>query len=408
LDRIGEGKNVVEAQHRKVDAWGIATAICLSLVAVLALVDGGIALIYGSGRVTTANRDFYEYWSAATLTVRGENPYGAADILQLERSAGANNTVPFITYSPPTILWLVVPMGYIKAKDAALVWLTFLLASLAASIWMLWVLGGRPRGGLYLLSLCYLPALYCIATGQIGIFLLLGVTLFLRFHESRPFVAGAALLLCQMKPHLFLPLALVLLLWIVHRKSYRILFGFALVLVTVNAIALLFDSRVWLQWEQMLQISKPTAVVVPTMSRQFRDLVDAKAAWLQFVPALVASVWAGWYFWTRRTRWSWLDHGLLLLMVSVACAPYAWITDESVLLPAILIGAQRARASPQSLCLFALIAGAELLEHLKGIGMVGAYYLWTVPAWFAWYLYSTRGWRSAASSSLHQAALERD
>lgn len=395
MERIGVSQHAGDARGGKVNALGIATAICLSLTAVLALVAGGIALTYGSGR--SANRDFLEYWAAGKLTVRGENPYGLMNTLLLERSAGVPNVSPAITYSPPTIFWLLIPIGFLDVKAAAIVWLLLLSASLAASLWMLWATSSRPPGGLYLLGLCYAPVLYCITAGQIGIFLLLGVTLFLRFHESSPYVAGAALLLCLMKPHLFLPLSVVLLLWIMDRRYYRILVGFVLALFAASAIALLFDPHCWLQWEQMLQITRPAALPVHTLSKQFRDMVDPQATWLQFVPAMVGSAWGAWYFWTRRARWSWLDQGLLLLIVSVGCAPYAWITDESVLLPAILIGAQRAHGSRGSLLLFSLIAGAELLEHLKGISMVSTHYLWTVPVWLAWYLYSTRAWRSGAS-----------
>ena len=44
-------------------------------------------------------------------------------------------------------------------------------------------------------------------------------------------LAGAALLLCAAKPHLFLPFGIVLLLWIITRKQYRILAGFCVALL---------------------------------------------------------------------------------------------------------------------------------------------------------------------------------
>jgi len=118
-------------------------------------------------------------------------------------------------------------------------------------------------------------------------------------------------------------------------------------------------------------------------------LVHGHAVWLQFLPEGAGCVWALWYFWTRRTRWDWMDHGLLVLLVSAACTPYAWFTDESMLLPAIMAGVYRADESGRSLLPFGLFAGAAMMEVFAEIPITSAYYLWTVPAWIAWYLYAT-------------------
>jgi hypothetical protein len=119
--------------------------------------------------------------------------------------------------------------------------------------------------------------------------------------------------------------------------------------------------------------------------------VDRHAFWPQFVPAAVGCAWALWYFRTRRDRWSWADNGALLLLVSVLVAPYAWFTDEAVLLPAILLGLYRASDADRSLLPFGLIAGIALIEVLAGVSLTSGFYLWTTPAWLAWYLFATRG-----------------
>jgi hypothetical protein len=84
-----------------------------------------------------------------------------------------------------------------------------------------------------------------------------------------------------------------------------------------------------------------------------------------------------------------MDQGLLLLLVSVLCAPYAWFSDEAVLLPAVLAGIYRADDSGRSLLPFGFIAGVALIEVFAEIPMTSLFYLWTVPAWLAWYLYAT-------------------
>ena len=128
---------------------------------------------------------------------------------------------------------------------------------------------------------------------------------------------------------------------------------------------------------------------VPTLSVTFRFLVDRNAVWLQFLPETAACGWAIWYFCTRRTRWNWMDQGMLVLLVSAACTPYAWFSDEAVLLPAVLAGVYRALDSGRSIVPIGLIAGIALIEVCAVGRMASAFYLWTVPAWLAWYLYAT-------------------
>jgi hypothetical protein len=38
----------------------------------------------------------------------------------------------------------------------------------------------------------------------------------------------------------------------------------------------------------------------------------------------------------------------------------------------------------------ALIAGVALIEEVASVPVISPYYLWTTPAWLAWYLYATR------------------
>jgi hypothetical protein len=243
----------------------------------------------------------------------------------------------------------------------------------------------------------------CLMAGQFGLFLLLGVVLFLYFHKSRPFLAGAALLLCATKPHLFLPFGIVLILWIVVKKQYRILAGFCVALLASCALAFCFDPYAWSHYSQMMHTSGIMGEIVPTLSEFFRLIIDRNAIWLQFLPQAAGCFWALWFFWTRRTRWSWMDQGLLLLLVSVMCSPYALLTDEALLLPAVLTGIYRADRSGRSLLPFGCIAGVAMIEVFVKIPMTSAYYLWTTPAWLAWYLYATSGKNTAHSGAAEVA-----
>jgi hypothetical protein len=264
-----------------------------------------------------------------------------------------------------------------------------LLACLVVSIRLLRTLNGCPDNRLHLLGYCFAPLMECLKAGQLGIFLLLGIVLFLSLVKKHPFLAGAALLPCALKPHLFLPYALVLLLWVVVRKSYSILAGFSVTLLGSCALTLWFDPHVWSQYAQMMRNTGVLQAWVPTLSATLRCMIDVHATWIQFVPQAAACLWALWYFWTRRARWDWMDQGMVVLLVGAMATPYAFFTDEAMLLPAILVAIYRADATGRSLLPIVVLIGAGIFEVMANVPLAGMFFLWSTPAWLIWYLYAT-------------------
>jgi Glycosyltransferase family 87 len=367
----------------KASPWRILAAFCL--------VVAGIGVLTLIARNDNAGRrDFIGYWAAGQQLIHGANPYDATAVYALELSSGYDLSSPLIMRNPPEALFLALPLGLVGRNTGIVLWLIALLASLVASIRMLWALHGRPENSLHLFGYYFPPVIVCLMAGQLGILMLFGVVLFLFFHKSRPFLAGAALLLCAVKPHLFLPCGIVLIVWVVYRRAYRVLAGFAVALLAVCALVFLFDPHAWSQYSQMARASGAMNEVAPvTLSRLFRVFVDRNALWLQFLPQAAGCAWSLWYFWTRRARWDWMNQGLLVLLVSALCTPYAWFTDEAMLLPAVLAGVYCAEDSGRSLLPFGLFAGVAIVEAFAVVPITSWYYLWTVPAWIAWYLYAT-------------------
>jgi Glycosyltransferase family 87 len=332
-----------------------------------------------------ANKDFIAYWTAGHQLAQGANPYDFAAVGGLERTLGGS--VLTVMRNPPDAFFLVLPLALFSPKIGLLLWMLALFAALSLSLWILWLLNGRPDNRVHLLGYLFAPALICLLAGQIGIFLLLGVVLFLYLLRKRPFLAGAALLLCALKPHLFVSFFAVLLVWAVTCKAYRMLAGFSAALLASCALAFWLDAYAWSQYFLMMLHGGALDEPVPALSVAFRFLIDRHAVWLQFIPETLACIWALWYFWTRRNRWSWMDHGLLVLLVSVMCAPYCWITDEAVLLPAIVTGLYWAVKSRRLVLLLGLVAGIALIEFFAAnVEITTLYYLWTTPAWLAWFL----------------------
>jgi hypothetical protein len=368
----------------------------MRVFAAACIVAAGFCLLTGVFSVTltarsTAGRDYISYWAAGQQLVHGANPYDLNAVWNLERAVGGDDHQRLLVMrNPPVAFFLAFPLGYVSPKTGLILWLATLLACLSVSLWIIWLLNGHPDSRFHLLGYLFAPVLACLLAGQVGIFLLLGVALFLYFNQTRPVMAGAALLLCAVKPHLFLPFGLVLVVWAVTQKNYRILAGFFAALFSSCTLAYGLDIHAWSQYSQMMHAGGALYEPVPVLSVTFRFLIDRKAVWLEFLPEAAACVWALWYFWTRRNRWSWMDQGLVLLLVSAMCTPFGWLTDECILLPALLTGLYRANESKRSLLPLGLFAGVALVEVFAGVPLTSRFYLWTTPAWLAWYLYATR------------------
>ena len=325
-------------------------------------------------------------WATGQQLAHHANPYDVEAMTRLERGAGLP-PVYVICYmrNPPWALPMVLPLGFMGMPAGTLAWSLLLLALLLISVRILWKMHGSPKNYLHWIGLSFAPALVCLIAGQTALFALLGLVLFLRLHRTRPFLAGTSLWLCALKPHLFLPFGIVLLAWIVVSRSYRILAGAALALAASCALVYVIDPAAWAQYAQMMRASGIEREFIPCLSIVLRLWVNPQATWLQYVPSAIGCAWALGYFWPRRQRWDWMKDGSLLMLVSLFLAPYCWLFDQALAIPALLQGVYLTR----SRILIAVLAFASVLlevEAASGFKLPSAFHLWTAPAWLAWYL----------------------
>jgi Glycosyltransferase family 87 len=339
---------------------------------------------------SVAGTDFVEYWASGHQLIHRANPYDGNAILRLERSVGFPIGIPvLIMWNLPSALLLVVPLGFLAPRDGELLWLLLLLACLVASVRMVWILHGRPKNRLNLLGYSFAPALACLLAGQVSLFVLLGLVLFLRLHRRHPLLAGVSLWLCMLKPHLFLPFGVVLVVWAVITRSYKVLIGVAVALGGSTVTAFLLDPLVWTHYRQMVSMARMEATI-PCLSRMLQWCFSPNTVWLPYLPAVSGCVWGLAYFRKHRDDWDWMEHGSPLMLVSVMVAPYTWLTDQVILIPALLHGAYLTR-SRSSLAILALVSAVIEIEALRGAPLLhSVFYLWTAPAWLAWYLCGRR------------------
>jgi hypothetical protein len=331
-------------------------------------------------------RDFVVYWATGQQLAHGANPYDPAAMMQIERAAGlsSNSAVAYMR-NPPWALPLTFPLGFAGLRLGGFVWSIALIASLMASAHWLWQLYGMPDNKRHWLGAAFAPAIICLLIGQTSLFVLLGYVLFLRLHRSRPFWAGASLWMCALKPHLFLVIGAVMLAWIIVSRSYRIVAGAFSALAASSLLSWMIDPAAWKQYAVMMRGSSINEEVIPCISIVLRRWISPNTLSLQYLPALIGCAWAISYYWRRRRTWDWLQDGGSVTLVSIMVAPYAWITDQALAISALIAGAVRTR-SQLLLVLLAVASIAIEAELLSGTMLSSNLYLWTAPAWLAWYL----------------------
>jgi hypothetical protein len=378
------------ARRIRVSFEFFVVAICtLSFVATLLSIGASLLSPNSAG-----TRDYVEYWAAGQQLAHRSNPYDGEAIRSLELSAGFPSTAPTLYLgNPPSALLLVMPLGYVSPTVGEFLWEAMLLASLILAIRLTnrmiqQHLGCEPNKA-YLIAYAFAPALTCLLGGQIAILLLFGLALFLRLHERSPFFAGCTLWLCLLKPHLFVPFGIVLVLWIIQTRRYKVLLGTATALAISSAIATLLDHGIWTHYRLMMHTQRIDQLDLPTISAWLRRSVPPHTFAIQCIPVILGAVWSIFYFRKHRHHWNWLSHGLLLTLVSVVVAPYVWLMDQTVLIPALLLGIYSTR-SRVLIALLALASAVLEIAALRGAGLYSAWYFFTAPAWLAFYLIASR------------------
>lgn len=361
----------------------IATMICVA------------GTLIGVLSAEPSHHDTQWFWASGKLLVHGQNPYDREAVRGNERSLGLvvmGKDVP-MPRNPPSTLFLMTLIGFLGPREAVIGWSLLLAFFFAVSVLAIRDMADAPfERGYVLLMWCFAPALSCIEVGQTGLIMLVGLALFLRFHESRPLWAGAALSLCVAKPHLLLPFGVVVLAWIVAQRKWVILSGVLAALAIESLFPMALYASVWPHYFAAMRTERVLDEFIPTFGTALRFLVNRNALWLEFVPAALGCVWAGWYFWRNRKQWDWRTHGSVVTLVSLVVTPYSFFTDQVLAIPAILFALMSAggprRGSVTLLMTIMIAAAADMIASpslfFKPDMILGL-------VWLGWYLYATSG-----------------
>lgn len=348
------------------------------------------------------NRDFVCYWATGQQLAHHADPYDHDQLKVIEHAGGLVPNGALIMRNPPWALPLVLPLGFLSPRFASVFWTILLIACLLVAVHVIRDLHDSPPNLIHWLGYGFSPALLCLIMGQTSLFPLLGLALFLRYHSTRPFVAGLALWLCILKPQLFLPFSAVLLAWIVFTRSYKIIFGTAVAMAVSSAVATLLYPPAWSEYLRLMRSPSVQQEYVPCPSDALRFAINPHLVWIQYVPAALCCIWALAYYWQHRLTWNWTTNSSPLMLASLLTAPYSWFYDQTMAIPAIMHGAYVTR-SRTLIAVLSLIIALVDVEMCK-VKVLSSIFLWNIPVWFTWYLLARFTSRKSASRPAEASA----
>ena len=401
------------------------------LPAIVATLLGGLlfALIQCEDRVVPSygTRDFIEYWSAFHVTRAGNNPYDPREMAPVQALiTGQNVTPPLMMWNPP---WTLVLMAPLMSNDfclSSLWWLGINFFFLGSSIALVREIGVRGEGTLsvtpYLVcfSLVMLaPAMRAMMIGQLGVLLLWsGLLLWFSLQNKLALLAGFSFVLLSCKPHLFVPLFLVV-------GAIALVERWTRFYLSVLLCGLLLVSGVWAMQRRLFEwwfagivdpvqgapmisqwiTSSPLNILV-TESGLKGDLSVQRL--LLLLPVLVG---LGLLAWIERgsqrdnvDRWYPIVVGVSLLVT-----PFAWLFDYGLMgaltLPMVFRSFEGKRAAKYRWLVALLglalpLAALLIFVPLGGESIPAVYFVWYAPLLFTWYFIACALLKDAA----HQAA----
>ena len=293
---------------------------------------------------TFGERDFLKYWASTHLLITGGNPYDSVALRDLEHSLRPELIPKYDVvevWNPPWLLLILSPLGLLPFDIAKVVWVfcNVFLISLALGIVWQWLASPSDHRGFaaaLAAGFLYAETLSLIQMGQITTLVLLGMLITIGCLRSEPnlkrdVLAGAALLLTALKPHLVYLAVLLIFIGVIRSRRWGVFAGLAGAGV-ISVIIVWFIFPGWLTsylstLSRLPNMTIYTSTVGSLMSAVFGIEIFRFSAvlLLPLLPWLV-----------RLTEKDWLTGINLALLLSLPLSTYGFSNDQVVLLPAIV------------------------------------------------------------------------
>ena len=284
--------------------------------------------------------DFIQYWSANKLITSNSNIYAPEQMLSAQNDLGFTGKTPIMMWAAPWVILILKPLLIFNFKISFLSFLVFNLFALFLSSYLLQLAysnDSRISKSTFLLPLFFIPAWDCINYGQISILLLTALCLANYFLEkNKTLAASICFSLLSIKPHLFIYLAPMTLLWAIKQKKINIIgytFACSVTLISIFYLIHPETSKSW--FLAMLSYGTTGAVKTSewapaTIGTWLRVIFGKEKTYLIWLPSLVAFV-----FLVIKNKSKEIEYKEMLpmgLSISMFCSPYSWLYDQSLFL----------------------------------------------------------------------------
>jgi hypothetical protein len=293
--------------------------------------------------------DYLQYWSASQLFANGGNPYDIAQLTALEVKAWDSNLrgdlgLPVVMYNPPLVFSFIFFLQWFSFESFRAWWCLGIFFFVVASTAMLFhrnIVQVQSRAHLYALVAVLLsfPPFYALAFyGQLSHLLLLSFCGCIFFGLSRvehfcgSLLAGLALSVSLVKPHILWFVYALLAIQSLRQKQCKTIVGFALGTCFWLLAPLLVSPDLLVQYWHFLD-TPPVLWRTATVGSWVQHFSNSYELWIKLLPTVAFACCAALAFSRRWLSTSSRDSLMILFPLSLAFAPYGWVYDQIVLLP---------------------------------------------------------------------------
>ncbi len=350
----------------------------------------GIRVVTESQYGTLGTTDFIQYWSAASLLMDGKDPYDPMLLQAVQQHLGRTHSEPLRMWNPPWLLVILLPVLSFDFGLSTVLWLTLNLAIILLSGSFIWrFFGGSAGAGMlvsWITSVSFFPFLLCWGVGQTSCLVLLGVVLFLQSDRiGNPWLGAAGMVLISCKPQNAYLFCLVLAVWVLLEKNWKLPAASAALLGATAGILTLLRPTWVADYLRALE-QPPLYWATPTVGGILREYFSIQSSAVQYLPPLLIGG-ATLLLISRRPKIVWRSSISLILLASSLSSPFGWSYDQVLLLfPClesilrVLVPGQR---TPGRRVLTVLVvfgySGSLLVFNLFGINEVHRFWLNLLP-----------------------------
>jgi hypothetical protein len=301
----------------------------VSLAAILPVLQAGIG-----------ENDLIAYWASTRLLVTGGNPYSAEELRtmqELARPGGPIEAGTLMVWNPPWLMLLLIPISLLSFSCAAQTWFFINVCIIGLSTYLSWTLLNRSvheRAFLILLGIVFIfiPTLILLNLGQISTIILISLVLFIFLIEkNKDTLAGIVLLMTTIKPHITYLVLLLILIWIIRNRRWRVAISFAAAGILSVLVTWLINPTWINDYVQTLNTLPYHDLSTSTLGSFMSEVFGIQIFRYTFLlllplafPLAKAAEKAG-----LLTAFN------LALLVSIPLSPYGFAFDQILLLPAV-------------------------------------------------------------------------